>query len=270
MAGAEVAGDPPEVMQHRRRRTESRPAAADADVEAVPQHEVGPPEWNPETPTTPASRRLRAAAAGEAARTALARRPRAPRTDGSRASGASRPPEREPAPPAVVERRQQGEKREQAREEKQAVHPAVDPVEQQHPAARGEQRRDDADGTGLRGAHREARSAARSPRRTPATRSGARSARRRGARRPREREVERRSASLGDDRAQDVAERAPADEERERLVLVGRPGAEKPAEHARPARPPQRPSRARKRPPARADARACLFTGSRPIALLAS
>ena len=48
---------------------------------------------------------------------------------------------------------------------------------------------------------------------------------------PGEDEVERGSPALGDDRAQDVAERAAADEERERLVLVGRPGTEKPAEY---------------------------------------
>jgi hypothetical protein len=47
---------------------------------------------------------------------------------------------------------------------------------------------------------------------------------------PRETEVERCSAAFCDDRVQYVAERAAADEERERFVLVGRPGAEKPAE----------------------------------------
>ena len=48
---------------------------------------------------------------------------------------------------------------------------------------------------------------------------------------PGEDEVERGSPALGDDRAEDVAERAAADEERERLVLVRRPGTEKPAEY---------------------------------------
>ena len=47
---------------------------------------------------------------------------------------------------------------------------------------------------------------------------------------PREPEVERCSPAFRDDRVQDVAERASADEERKRFVLVGRPGAEKPAE----------------------------------------
>ena len=50
---------------------------------------------------------------------------------------------------------------------------------------------------------------------------------------PREREVKRRAASVGDHGAQHMSERAPPDEERERLVLVRRPGAQKPAEDSR-------------------------------------
>ena len=48
---------------------------------------------------------------------------------------------------------------------------------------------------------------------------------------PRETEVERCSPAFRDDRVQDVAERASADEERKRLVLVRWPGTEKPAEN---------------------------------------
>ena len=140
------------------------------------------------------------------------------------------PPEREPAPPATVERRQQREEREQAREEEQAVHPPVDPVEHQHPASRGEGSRDDArqpvceprtqkcDQRNAR--HREHKRDDAEPRQPAAEVHD----------QPRETEVERGSAAFCDDRVQHVAERAAADEERERLVLVGRPGAQKPAE----------------------------------------
>ena len=145
MACAEVAGDPPEVMQNGRRRTESRPAAADTDVEAIAQHEVGPPEGDandahssqrhdcfPQTPT--AEQNEEPLRGDDEHRVRMAREHQEQR--GS--------PEREPAPPATVERRQQREEREQAREEEQAVHPPVDPVEHHHPASRGEGGRDDA------------------------------------------------------------------------------------------------------------------------------
>ncbi len=103
-------------------------------------------------------------------------------------------------------------------------------MEHQHPASRGEGGRDDA----------------RHPVREPSTeKCDQRDARDREDKRddaepsqtaaemhdqPGETEVERRSPAFCDDRAQDVAERAAPDEERERFVLVGRPGAEKPAE----------------------------------------
>ena len=44
--------------------------------------------------------------------------------------------------------------------------------------------------------------------------------------RPGEDEVQRRAAPLVEDRAEHPVERIPADEQRERLVLVGRPGGE--------------------------------------------
>ncbi len=50
--------------------------------------------------------------------------------------------------------------------------------------------------------------------------------------RPGEDEVERCAAALAEDRVQDVPERAAADEERECLVLVRRPGAQEPAQDA--------------------------------------
>ena len=94
MARAEVAGDPPEVMQHRGRGTQSRPAAADADVEAVAQDEVGPPERDPDDAHRGrASRSLRADAGGGAGRRAPVRRRRAPRTDDWRASASRATPQ---------------------------------------------------------------------------------------------------------------------------------------------------------------------------------
>jgi putative FmdB family regulatory protein len=49
---------------------------------------------------------------------------------------------------------------------------------------------------------------------------------------PREGEVKRRSAAFRDHGVQHVRERAPADEERKRLVLMRRPGTQEPAEHS--------------------------------------
>jgi hypothetical protein len=50
---------------------------------------------------------------------------------------------------------------------------------------------------------------------------------------PGEDEVERRTTAFRNDGVDDVRERAAADEERERLVLVRRPDSEEPAEDAR-------------------------------------
>ena len=92
--------------------------------------------------------------------------------------------------------------------------------------------------------------------------------------------MQRCAAALGDDGVQHVAERASADEEGERLVLVWRPGAQEPAEDAGDA-----PLRRRQSPPRRAstftrvDARKAVRAAllherlsgrSEPITLLAS
>src|SRR5438093_11261587 len=47
MACAEIAGDPPEVMEHGSGGPETWPSPSDADVEAVAQDEIGPPERDP-------------------------------------------------------------------------------------------------------------------------------------------------------------------------------------------------------------------------------
>ena len=50
---------------------------------------------------------------------------------------------------------------------------------------------------------------------------------------PREHEVQRGAAALIEDRAEHPVERVPSDEERKRLVLVGRPGGEAKREERR-------------------------------------
>ena len=134
---------------------------------------------------------------------------------------------------ARLRRLEQREERQQAREEEEAVHPAVDPVEQQHPARRGENRRDDG-GTASRepraehGEQREARHGEErrhgAQRAEPATRMRDR---------PGEDEVQRRAAALVEDGAEHPVERVAADEQRERLVLVGRPRGEAKREERR-------------------------------------
>ena len=147
VSGAEVAGHPPEVVQNRRGGAEPRPASADPDVEPVPQDDVRPPERNADN----AHGRERQGRFAHPATThqdeqALSR-------DDEHGVGVAREhredsdsPEREPPPPARVERGEESQKREQAREEEEAVHPAVDPVEEQCPGAGRKQRRDDAGG----------------------------------------------------------------------------------------------------------------------------
>ena len=273
---AEVAGDPPEVLSTELGRPQARPAAADADVEAIPQHEVGPPEWNPDD----ADRGQRHESftqtrSGGAGRRAPAQRPRARRTDGSRASRAERPPTAtNRRRPPRVERRQEGEKREQAREEEQAVHPPVDRRGTAAPSctmrARPRRRRS----SGRRGARRVARSAARSPPRTPATRSAGRSARRRGGRRA---HAKTKWSGAPPRSAMTVRRTSPSEPRPTKSASAssscGGQVRQKPAEYPGDTPPPRRPSRARKAStsPARDDAPGLSSRrGSKPITLLAS
>jgi len=147
VAGAEVAGHPPEVVQNRGGGAEPRPASADSDVEAVAQDDVRPPERNADDAhgrerqsrvahTTATHQDEQALSRDDEHGVRVARE--------HRKDGQS--PERETPPPARVERREESEEREQAREEEEAVHPAVDPVEEQYPGAGRKQRRDDAGG----------------------------------------------------------------------------------------------------------------------------
>ena len=89
-------------------------------------------------------------------------------------------------PSAGLRRRLERQKREQAREEEEAVHPSVDAVEEQHPAGGAENRGDDRRGLSAK----RAASTARSGRLATAKKADTRAAppvRRRDARRPRRR-----------------------------------------------------------------------------------
>ena len=102
-----------------------------------------------------------------------------------------------------------------------------------HPAGRGEHRRDE---RRPRPASRAQSAASSGTLATAKSAEASRSAVRPAAGvgdGPREEEVERRAAALVVDGAEQPAERVPADEERERLVLVGRPRAQAQREEER-------------------------------------
>ena len=128
------------------------------------------------------------------------------------------------APAAAFERAQQREIRERGREEEEAVHPAVDAVEEERPAGRDEERPDQrgdaaAEPSQQQRDDRQARDGEERRHRPqsfepePEVRD-----------RPREQEVQRRAAALLEHDLEHLIERMAADEERQRLVLVGRPG----------------------------------------------
>ena len=135
-------------------------------------------------------------------------------------------PQRPGAPSSSLERAQQGEVRERARAEEEAVHPAVDAVEEERPA-RGEDHRGEQGGHSAgepRGEQRDDREAGdgEESRNRPESRQAEAEVRDD----PGEQEVERRAAALLEHDLEQVAERVAADEERQRLVLVRRPGEE--------------------------------------------
>ena len=142
------------------------------------------------------------------------------RGDGEQDRGA---PERPALPRPAVERPEQEDERQQREEQEQAVHPGVDAVEEEHPAAGDERRRDQ-----RRGASGEA----------PAEERDQGQARDREGRRDEpqaaepeaevrdrvgEEEVERGAAAIAGDVLDDARQAVAPDEERERLVLVRRP-----------------------------------------------
>ena len=227
--GAEVAGRLPEVRDDRPRAAELRAAAADTDVEPSREHEIGEPERRAERRRRRRSEISRApepVAPCDAARTLPARRARARRRGATRRRAGSRSsPGRPGQPPAAVERPEQEHEREQREEQEQAVHPGVDAVEEEDPAAGDERGRDQRRRCGP--ASRRPRSAIK--REAARRRRRRRRAAARRARSPRwatakaNEEVERCAAALAGHVLDHTGEAVAADEERERLVLVRRP-----------------------------------------------
>ena len=138
--GGEVARDPVQVLEHRARPVELLPAGADTDVEPSGEDVVAVPEGRPEHGDGGErdERRSRARARedihdlrGEDEGSVRVRRDR--RQDRHR-------PERPASLAALRDRGQEGDVRERAREQEEAVHPPVDPVEEEHPARRHERR----------------------------------------------------------------------------------------------------------------------------------
>ena len=241
MPGGEVARDPPEVVRDRPGRAEAGPAAAEADVEAPAQHEIGPPERNrrhgdhrerhePSTPLLAAQRDVQRLRRDDEHCVRMARECCKQRDA----------PKRKPSPTAASEGAEQCDERQRAREQEQRVHPAVDPVEEEHPGAAGEDRRDEADGPirKSRPEHRDSRHARNREDDRHDTESGEASAEVHDE--PRKEEMERGAAALCDHLVHHGGECAAADEERKRLVLVWRPGMNEESEHPRNGRSHQR------------------------------
>src|SRR5439155_8445670 len=135
-------------------------------------------------------------------------------------------PERPAPPSAAFDRVHERQVRERAREQKEAVHPPVDAVEEQHPASRDEGARGER-GAAAREPSAEGRDHRHAPcgeQRRDEPERGQATARMRDD--PGEAEVERRAAALAEHGVDETAERLPPDEKRKRLVLVRRPGAE--------------------------------------------
>ena len=187
--GAEVAGRLPQIRDDRPRAAELGATAADADVEAAREHEVGEPERHADDGHgRERDHRLpQALAVGGEHEHALGRedeRAVGMRCDGEQDRDA---PERPALPGAAIERAEQEHEREQREEEEEAVHPGVDAVEEEDPAAGDERRRDQRRrASGEPTAEERDQGQARRPRRPPRRAGGCR-ARGRDARRRRRR-----------------------------------------------------------------------------------
>ena len=234
-AGHEVGEGVVVVAEHGQRPAELGTTSADADVEAGCEHEVRAPH-----------RQGRDDHDGERDERGKHRQ-RAAQTQRGDVGDLDREHERAvlvacerqvrrrsaecPAPGRrALERPEECQERERAREQKQAVHAPVDPVEEGHPAGRDEDGRDQAgaaprEACSERGADRDARH-----------RKDRRDQPQRGQRRGEpggdvdEEEMQGRAATLAEHRAEERAERLAADEQRERLVLVGWPRVQPRAE----------------------------------------
>ncbi len=133
-------------------------------------------------------------------------------------------PERPPGLASAVEGREQRERARERAEQEEAVHPPVDAVEEEHPA-RGEQHgRDQGDGRPGEPAaeHGDERQARERERRRGETQAAEAEAEVGDS--PCDEEVERSSSAIPGHVLDHAGDRVPTDEERERLVLVRRPG----------------------------------------------
>ena len=170
------------------------------------------------------------------------------RCDGEQDGGA---PERPALPRPTVERAEQEDERQQREEQEQAVHPGVDAVEEEHPAAGdergGDQRRRASGETPAE--QRDQRQACDRERRRDEPQAAEPEAEVRDG--VGEEKVERGTAAIAGDVLDDARQAVASDEERQRLVLVRRPRhqlvqQERRCRRRRPRRP-----RSRARAPAR-------------------
>ena len=223
---AEVSSRLPEVGDDRPRAAELGAAAADADVEAPGEDEVGEPEGDPchghggerEDGLS------QAVPPGREDEHPLGREHERAVGMGGDGEHDREPPQRPRPPRAPVEGAEQEHEREQREEQEEAVHPRVDAVEEEDPAAGHEGGRDQ--GVGASGEapaeQRHERQASHRERRRdepqaaePESEVGDRVG---------EEEVERRAAPLPGHVSDDTREAVAPDEEGERLVLMRRPG----------------------------------------------
>ncbi len=131
---------------------------------------------------------------------------------------------REPRPAAALQRPEQRQERRQREEEEEAVHAGVDSLEEKHPAA-GQQHRCDERGPAsseAAGEERDERQAGDGER--GGDEADAAEPEAEVGDGPGEQEVQGGAAALPRDVLDDPCERVAADEQRQRLVLVGRPG----------------------------------------------
>ena len=223
----------PEVVEHGQGPDELLSAAADADVEPACEDEVAVPERRAEDarPRT-AHDRLPRARAREYIQTLRREHERPVRMRRDRRQHRDAP-ESPPPAPAPLDREEERQVRQRAREQEERVHAPVDAVEEEHPARRDERRRDErGHPSGEPGAERRDRGHARhgeERREQPQRLEAAAEVHDE----PGDEEVERRPAPLALHRPEEVEKRLAPDEERERLVLVGRPRGQAREQEAR-------------------------------------
>ena len=196
----EVARDPREVLEDRERAAELRAAAADAHVEAVREDRVAVPERKREHEYRgERHERLTQPPRAEHVEALRRKHERAVRVRRDAREHRERP--QEPgAPVATLERPQQRDVRQRRGEEEDRVHPAVDAVEEEHPARHDDRRRDEPDGAvgEARDEHGDQRHARDREERRDEPKLHEPAARVRD--RPREEEVERCAAALAEHR----------------------------------------------------------------------